>query len=215
MEILAFLEVAVEHEAPCSRQCLGQNRPSPLWGWCLKLNRPNCLGAIALLVLTINLLGHVLGAAIAQAGILAPGQILRRGNQSSLVRELQQRLRDRRFFNERVTGFYGPVTEDAVRRYQQSVGLPADGIYGPATDDRLFGVSNPQRGGATGGATQLGSRVLSNGDQGSDVSDLQQLLNERVGFTSIDGDFGDATEQRVRQLQQFAGLTVDGIVGSA
>ncbi|MGK7891392.1 MAG: peptidoglycan-binding protein, partial [Leptolyngbyaceae cyanobacterium] len=58
------------------------------------------------------------------------------------------------------------------------------------------------------------SRVLSNGDQGSDVSDLQQLLNERVGFTSIDGDFGDATERRVRQVQQFSRLTVDGRVGS-
>jgi len=57
--------------------------------------------------------------------------------------------------------------------------------------------------------------VLRKGDSGEEVRELQSLLQSR-GFyhSSIDGQFGYQTHLAVKQLQNLAGLEVDGIVGS-
>ena len=55
---------------------------------------------------------------------------------------------------------------------------------------------------------------LSIGSRGSDVTELQKLLNQN-GFTlDEDGIFGEKTQAAVRQYQQKNGLDVDGIVGN-
>lgn len=52
------------------------------------------------------------------------------------------------------------------------------------------------------------------GSRGDDVRWLQQVLRDRAGQQiAVDGIFGPATDQAVRNLQRFFGLTVDGIVG--
>lgn len=60
----------------------------------------------------------------------------------------------------------------------------------------------------------LGSRLLKNGMKGSDVKELQSYLNQ-IGCDcgTVDGDFGDNTEQGVREFQKKYGLSVDGIYG--
>lgn len=63
----------------------------------------------------------------------------------------------------------------------------------------------------------LGERVLSNGSDGADVKELQNLLIQ-LGFScgsyGADGDFGDATEMAVRKFQRSVGIEVDGEVGA-
>lgn len=62
---------------------------------------------------------------------------------------------------------------------------------------------------------QWSRRILRRGDRGAAVVALQKQLNE-LGASpelSIDGEFGPATEEAVRQMQRKIGLTVDGIVG--
>ena len=49
------------------------------------------------------------------------------------VLELQNRLRAEGFFNVTPTGYFGPLTESAVKAYQSAHGLPAVGIVGPLT----------------------------------------------------------------------------------
>jgi rare lipoprotein A (peptidoglycan hydrolase) len=56
---------------------------------------------------------------------------LSHGMAGSDVRTLQ------RLLGTRVTGFFGPVTRRAVRRFQARVGLEADAVVGPATRERL------------------------------------------------------------------------------
>jgi len=47
------------------------------------------------------------------------------------VRLLQIELARLGFFRHVVTGWYGPVTTNAVKRFQRAAGLTADGIWGP------------------------------------------------------------------------------------
>jgi cytochrome c553 len=49
----------------------------------------------------------------------------------SAVRRLQRDLHRLGFFNGPFTGFYGPITTTAVKRFQRSHGLRADGVWGP------------------------------------------------------------------------------------
>jgi hypothetical protein len=53
--------------------------------------------------------------------------------------------------------------------------------------------------------------VISRGDDGPDVEDLQTLLPRFQG--DVDGDFGPITEEAVIDYQRSRGLDVDGIVG--
>lgn len=65
---------------------------------------------------------------------------------------------------------------------------------------------------------RLGDRLLKNGMSGEDVKELQTdliRLGYDLGRYGADGDFGDATEEAVRQFQRDKRLTVDGEVGEA
>jgi hypothetical protein len=55
---------------------------------------------------------------------------------------------------------------------------------------------------------------LSYGSQGSEVSELQKLLNQNGYSLSEDGIFGSKTQEAVRDYQQKNNLDVDGIVGT-
>jgi len=55
--------------------------------------------------------------------------------------------------------------------------------------------------------------TLRKGDTGANVLVLQQLLNNYAAELTVDGWFGEKTEQAVRTAQQRFGLVVDGIAG--
>lgn len=56
---------------------------------------------------------------------------------------------------------------------------------------------------------------IKRGDVNADVFACQVILRHRAGQTQIvaDGQFGGQTEQAVKNVQAFTGLTVDGLVG--
>ncbi|NWF58994.1 MAG: peptidoglycan-binding protein [Fischerella sp.] len=49
------------------------------------------------------------------------------------VELLQQKLKKFGFFKQEVTGFFGPITKDAVLKFQTSRGIPTDGVVGQQT----------------------------------------------------------------------------------
>ena len=55
---------------------------------------------------------------------------------------------------------------------------------------------------------------VSYGSKGSDVTELQKLLNNNGYSLDVDGDFGSKTQAAVKDYQQKNGLSVDGIVGT-
>jgi cytochrome c553 len=55
----------------------------------------------------------------------------------AVVRKLQHDLHHLGYFSGPFTGFYGPITTSAVKRFQRAHGLPADGIWGPLSRTAL------------------------------------------------------------------------------
>ncbi len=68
---------------------------------------------------------------------ISPFPLVNRGDRVFPVRPLQ-RLLCARNHSVAVDGIFGPNTEAAVRAFQTSKGLAADGIVGPATWSRLI-----------------------------------------------------------------------------
>lgn len=64
-------------------------------------------------------------------------KVLGPGSSGPEVSALQLRLRRLGFYDGPVDGIYGPRTEEAVRRFQSSVGLKPDGLVGPSTRSAL------------------------------------------------------------------------------
>jgi peptidoglycan hydrolase-like protein with peptidoglycan-binding domain/DNA invertase Pin-like site-specific DNA recombinase len=126
---------------------------------------------------------------------------------SDEVRALQRRLRTLSVPPGPIDGLYGPMTEDAVKRFQRAGGLAVDGIVGPETRAALRTARTPARLLAEGAG--IGQPRGS-----AEVRVLQRQLREG-GFAPgpIDGRFGPRTEAAVERLQRARGLAVDGIVG--
>ncbi len=55
------------------------------------------------------------------------------GSRGDEVRKIQNKLKSLGFFTGTVDGIYGTKTQSAVKKFQQSVGITADGIAGPKT----------------------------------------------------------------------------------
>ena len=82
------------------------------------------------------------------------------GSSGSEVTAIQQALKDRGLFNANVTGYYGAITEKAVRQFQKQQGLTVDGIAGPPTL-RALGITQGDIPKATEANINLLARIIS------------------------------------------------------
>ncbi|MFD8015088.1 peptidoglycan-binding protein [Streptomyces sp. NPDC058955] len=67
--------------------------------------------------------------------------LMKDGDESDQVRELQARLRQLDYFDRAPTGFYGTITAKAVSGFQRKRGLPATGSVDETTWQRLLGMT--------------------------------------------------------------------------
>lgn len=133
-----------------------------------------------------------------------------RGHRGKQVVDIQTRLAALGYFlgREGADGFFGPHTENAIRAFQQTRLLYADGVVEDNTWAELVEAGY-----------EVGERLLYlrvPHMRGDDVLYLQQRLDE-LGFDSgpVDGIFTPAVEVAVTEFQRNAGLIVDGIVGES
>jgi len=68
----------------------------------------------------------------------AVAQTLQQGSRGSQVIEIQRRLQNLGYFDQQPTGYFGPITTEAVQQFQRSQGLIPDGIVGIRTESVLF-----------------------------------------------------------------------------
>ena len=128
-----------------------------------------------------------------------PWPLLRRGSSGQPVRSLQYLLRARGL-SVSVDGAFGRQTDAAVRAFQRSRGLVADGVVGPRTWNRLLVTVRLGSRGAAVRAVQ-------------DEFQFRNLSGDPTLGVQVDGVFGAQTDRAVRAFQRAVGLTADGIVG--
>lgn len=153
-----------------------------------------------------------------------PGFSIRRGDRNVYVQEIQFFLQSITEFTDeipsiKIDGNFGKSTEAAVIAFQRWVGIPADGIVGRVTWNRLVSVYKNIQNVSPPTVTPLPypGTALRVGSRGEDVRLVQEALNQVNGNNalSVDGIFGSATERAVRNFQSQNGLSVDGVVGNA
>lgn len=93
-------------------------------------------------------------------------------------------------------GIFGSGTADAVRAFQSSKGLSADGVVGANTWSQLI-------------------ITVREGHSGSAVQAAQVALNKHGHALSTDGVFGPATASATVAFQNANGLVSDAIIGPA
>jgi peptidoglycan hydrolase-like protein with peptidoglycan-binding domain len=125
------------------------------------------------------------------------------GDRGDEVLKIQQRLKDLEYYEyPTTTGYYGPVTQEAVARFQRTNGMTETGVADAKTTALLF-------------LDNASYYCLSPGDKGSDVTLLQKRLSD-LGFLtsdSVTGYFGQVTEQALMEFQAQSGLSVDAKAG--
>jgi hypothetical protein len=119
---------------------------------------------------------------------------VKQGQTGAVVYAIQHLLLERGYALD-ADGIFGPVTKSRVQAFQGDVGLTADGIVGKQTWPKLI-------------------VQVQQGSHGQAVRAVQRLLKDRFGYNlTIDGIFGPATDDAVRDFQAKKQLDVDGIVG--
>jgi peptidoglycan hydrolase-like protein with peptidoglycan-binding domain len=135
-------------------------------------------------------------------GTLSPWPVVQNGKQGHPVRTLQCLLRARGH-SVTVDGTFGPATEAAVKAFQTSKGMTADGIMSAQTWLSLI-------------------IQVKKGSSGDAVRGVQEEFQFRAGEPGqglkVDGIFGPQTDSTVRGFQHALSLdipavVVDGIVG--
>lgn len=119
--------------------------------------------------------------------------VVQYGNSGERVRTIQYLLQQWGYALT-VDGAFGNGTLTAVKNFQTSHGLGADGIVGNATWPTLA-ITTQQ------------------GDSGAKVRAVQSQLVESGYGVAVDGVFGPGTNTAVRSFQSAKALGVDGIVG--
>ena len=136
------------------------------------------------------------------SGTLSPWPVVQNGSQGHPIRTLQLLLRAHGH-NLTVDGMFGPATEAAVKAFQTSKGMTADGIMSAQTWSTLI-------------------IQVKKGSSGDAVRGVQEEFQFRAGEPGkglkVDGIFGPQTDSTVRGFQHALSLDVpsvivDGIVG--
>ena len=150
---------------------------------------------------------------------------LRKGMTGADVTSVQTKLKALGYYTLSIDGVYGTGSIAAVKKFQQSNGLTADGLAGQRTFITLFS-SSAIASGATTSPTDTPTATnppttdssayvsLSYGSKGEAVTKLQKALAALNYNVGADGDYGALTQSAVAAFQKQNGLTADGVAGA-
>ena len=145
----------------------------------------------------------------------ADAAIYRVGSRGTEVRNIQTKLKNLGYYNSTVDGIFGPITHNAVVRYQRDYGLLVDGIVGPQTLKSLglggssnSGVSSSDayllarciygeaRGEPYTGMVAVAAVVLNRVRSSSFPNTIAGVIYQPLAFTSVaDGQINLAPDQ--------------------
>ncbi|MDJ0517273.1 MAG: peptidoglycan-binding protein [Trichodesmium sp. MO_231.B1] len=147
--------------------------------------------------------------------ILSPNSAvyLRRGDKAATVAAVQRKLRELGYFSANLTGYYGPITERAVRQFQEDNGIKPTGEIEPTTWSLLFvGRRTTQTNSLL---LNFPTKVLSFGEVSPQVGIIQRRLKE-LGFYRgpINSIYDQNTRTAVIRFQSVHRITPTGQVGT-
>lgn len=156
---------------------------------------------------------------------------LRRGDSGSDVEIVQYFLSFLADFDDeipmvKIDGFFGPETENAVKAFQQSRGLTADGIVGNRTWQASYSaykgiVDTIGEQAAQATAAPYPGVVLRRGMSGPSIRLVQEELDYlsrliyEIPALATDGIYGIRTQEAVRAFQELFNLPVTGEIDRA
>lgn len=139
------------------------------------------------------------------------------GDTGAAVLKLQEMLADLDYYEGKVSGNFGNLTEEAVKLFQKDHGIAADGICGPKTLRRIIdaylGVEYTPT--CEDYLAEMGAdetTVYQLGDSGEGVLKLQEML-KTLGYYygETTGNFGELTRNAVQNFQANYGFAYTGI----
>ena len=159
---------------------------------------------------------NAIAAAVDKAGGSSSGSSstnMKLGSTGAAVSALQQNLTTLGYYYGDVTGHYGNLTQQAVKKFQKAKGLMQDGVASTAT---LNAITSALKNAGVDVGPGTVATTLREGDKGTAVTELQTMLKKlNYYYGSITGSFGSLTKQAVRKFQDDNKLTVDGVAGPA
>ena len=127
-------------------------------------------------------------------------ETLKKGDQGTSVKTLQEKLKALGYLTGAADGKYGAGTETAVKSFQKAAGLTETGTADPETLSAVY-------------AAKIPVILFKRGAKGDDVSALQQKL-KALGYLTgaADGRYGAGTVKAVEAFQKDNGLEATGRV---
>lgn len=127
-------------------------------------------------------------------------KVLKQGINDGHVYDLQHRLQQIGTFKHEMTGYFGPITKNAVIEFQKKYGLDPNGIVGPSTWNVLYNntlssteiemlaklVHGEARGESFEGKVAVASVVLNRVDSSKFPNTVRGVIFEPAAFTAVD-----------------------------
>jgi len=135
--------------------------------------------------------------------------VLKNGDESANVKLLQNALVQMGYLaSDKVTGYFGDVTESAVKKFQKDNGISQTGKAAKQTIEKINAI--------IGGTKLDTSRVYKAGDEDDGVKVLQQRLYE-LGYLEnkyVTGYYGSITVAAVKKFQKNNQISQTGTVAT-
>ena len=134
------------------------------------------------------------------------------------VKTLQTQLKTLGYYNGKIDGSFGPLTDSAVRAFQRAYNLKVDGYFGSESCKKLNQVvESKTQANTTTTVTGFDCTKISLKRGSKDKANVEKLqtMLKAAGYYNrqVDGDFGKYTEDAVKALQQATGHDPDGWFG--
>lgn len=125
--------------------------------------------------------------------VVAYADTYKEGSKGKDVEKIQLQLKNLGIYKGDITGFFGPQTKTAVKRFQLNKGLHADGVVGNGTYKYLLQNANKP---------QISTKKVIS------IKEIQAALTKLGYYTStVDGVYGSNTKNAVIKFQKANNIT--------